>query len=390
MKNNIVIIILALMSLSIYSCQQDKSSFKIDGEISGLPDSSKVILVPGGTHKEERPIAGTYVTEGKFTIEGKIDEPRIFLIQVEKSFGSFPIVIENGNVRIKGSAELSDSDGVAVVQFSDIVVDGSRPHHKYLQIMSYKDSLNRDYDAYQQKHKSIMDRLKQARMTKNQDALDSLFETPEYRKLAEDEKAFFDNVRATTENAILNEKDSWWGPLTMLMSMSYFTENEQVLYDSFSEEAKNSYYGRILHKELFPERMQGKTVPHFELSDQAGEAFQLGFLMEGKKYTLVDFWASWCAPCRKEIPNLKRLYSEFSPKGFQIISVSIDREKADWMKALDEENMPWPNLWDSKDVDTLFMVKTIPAMFLIDENGTIVADNLRGEELHQKIQQLLK
>lgn len=60
------------------------------------------------------------------------------------------------------------------------------------------------------------------------------------------------------------------------------------------------------------------------------------------------------------------------------------------MKALDEENMPWPNLWDSKDVDTLFMVKTIPAMFLIDENGTIVADNLRGEELHQKIQQLLK
>ena len=112
-------------------------------------------------------------------------------------------------------------------------------------------------------------------------------------------------------------------------------------------------------------------------------------LCKDKKYILIDFWASWCNPCRKEIPNLKKLYAEYADKGFQIISISIDKKKADWEKALKEEQLPWPNYLDNGDIAATYKVKMIPTMYLIDTNGIMVGENLRGEALSEKLSQLM-
>ena len=105
---------------------------------------------------------------------------------------------------------------------------------------------------------------------------------------------------------------------------------------------------------------------------------------------MIDFWASWCNPCRKEIPNLKKLYAQYSGKGFEIVSISIDQKKADWEKALKEEGLPWPNFLDETGVAALYKVKFVPTMYLINADGVMVGENLRGEDLAEKLKELFQ
>ena len=106
---------------------------------------------------------------------------------------------------------------------------------------------------------------------------------------------------------------------------------------------------------------------------------------------LVDFWASWCGPCRKEIPNVKKQYELYKDKGFEVVSISMDKDEKAWKKALEEEQLPWPNFLDHEGVANLYHVKSIPAMYLLKPDGTIIAEGMdaRGEALKKKLAELL-
>ncbi len=379
-----------ILSLILFSCKQAETGFAIEGSIKGLADGTKLELIPGGTHSEEKALAECIVNDGHFLFKGKLDEPRLFNIQVSSSYGIIAVMAENTKIEVNATASISKRGDDTVYNFSDVLVKGSDLHQDYLTKMAFKDSLNDEYEAYYKKYDDVLNRLNKARADKDDAGIAAIRNSDEYKAFEKAEHDFFTGVERSTNNAILKNKESFWGPLVMLQSMSYFTPEQKTLYDAFSQEAKDSYYGQIVYKELFPPRLVDKEVPAFELPDKKGKMHSFSQLSENKKYVLVDFWASWCAPCRKEIPNLKRIYSEFSGKGLQIVSVSIDQKQASWFKALDQEGMVWPNLWDNNNVDDLFLVKAIPAMFLVDEKGIVISDDLRGEALYKKLNELLK
>ncbi len=390
-KHNFALAVYSIFLFVIcFSCKQADSGFSIEGSITGLEDGTKLELKPAATHTDEKALAECIVKDGHFLFKEKLDEPRLFNIQVSSSYSIITVMAENTKIEVNATASISKRGEDTVYNFSDVLVKGSDLHKMYLHKMAFKDSLNDEYEAYFKKYDDVLKRLNNARADKDEAGIASIRNSDEYKAFEKAEHDFFTGVERSTNNAILKNKDSFWGPLIMLQSMNYFTPEQKPLYDAFSQEAKDSYYGKIVYKELFPPRLVDKEVPAFELPDKNGEMHSFSQLKENKKYVLIDFWASWCSPCRKEIPNLKRIYSEFSGKGLQIVSVSIDQKQAPWLKALDQEGMVWPNLWDNNNVDNLFLVKAIPALFLVNEKGIVISDDLRGEALYEELNELLK
>ena len=136
----------------------------------------------------------------------------------------------------------------------------------------------------------------------------------------------------------------------------------------------------------------GQKAPDFTLNDSNGNPVSLSSKL-GPKLLLVDFWAAWCAPCRAENPNEVKVYKEFKNKGFDILGVSLDRTKEDWIKAIEKDNLAWTQVSDllyfNSAAARIYLVRAIPANFLLDQNGTIIAKNLRGEALYNKVKELL-
>lgn len=136
----------------------------------------------------------------------------------------------------------------------------------------------------------------------------------------------------------------------------------------------------------------GKKAPDFTINDTNGKPVSLSSKI-GSRLLLVDFWAGWCGPCRQENPNVLKVYQQFKNKGFDIIGVSLDRTKDEWVKAIADDKLLWTQVSDLKyfnsPVAKLYNVAAIPANFLLDEKGTIIASNLRGEALYNKINDIL-
>ena len=368
----------AIAALTLVGCsEQPTNQYTITGNLQGIADSTILVLDPV-SHEAEKPMAEFMVIDGKFTITDTISEPRAVWLKLKDGYeGSISLMLEPGQIKVDGSLR-------------DATVTGSALTEKYQSLLATRDALDEIYIANKKRFEPIQEAVEEARKSKDQKKVKELMQSDEYQAMLKADKEFFDNVDATYDKLFMDNKDSFWGPLMMISLTSYFTDDMKKTYEALSQEAKDSYYGKKVKDELYPAGKEGTKVPEFTVTDNNGKSVTLAELCQGKKYILIDFWASWCNPCRKEIPNLKRIYKEYADKGFQIISISIDKKKADWEKALKEENLEWPNFLDNGDVAIAYKVKMIPTMYLIDTNGVMVGEDLRGEALAEKIGQLLK
>ena len=166
------------------------------------------------------------------------------------------------------------------------------------------------------------------------------------------------------------------------------------LFDGFTPEVKKSFYGNFIDNILVRKEGLGigKKAPNFSQADALGKSISLESFKG--KYVLVDFWASWCGPCRQENPNLVRTYQKFKTKNFEILGVSLDNNKEKWLQAIKDDQLNWPHVSDLKywknEVAVQYGVQSIPANFLLDKEGKIIAKGLRGQALDNALEQLLK
>ncbi len=178
------------------------------------------------------------------------------------------------------------------------------------------------------------------------------------------------------------------------LDIAYFNQ----VANEMSEKYPYSEYPALIRRDIASVEAQleqmynPQLAPDIVMTDMNGNAAKLSDLRG--QVVLLDFWASWCQPCRQENPNVVRLYNEYKNKGFTVFSVSLDDNKEDWLAAIEADNLIWPNHvsdlrgWQSAGA-ALYQVSSIPATFLLDAEGKIIDSNLRGAELERKLQEIL-
>jgi len=166
------------------------------------------------------------------------------------------------------------------------------------------------------------------------------------------------------------------------------------MFNALSDEVKNTENGKAYA--TFLDKLKataiGAVAPDFTQNDPDGNPIKLSDFKG--KYVLIDFWASWCGPCRRENPNVVKAYAKYHEKGFEILGVSLDQKKEAWLKAIADDQLTWKHVSDLKywnnEVGTLYAVRAVPQNFLLDPTGKIVAKNLRSEALEANLAEIFK
>lgn len=369
----------------------EKTSYTIRGEIAGIPDSS-VVLISSVTHTAPDTIAEAIVTDGKFEIKGVADEPRAVTLYIKDNYGGKVFMLENSDINLNGVVKTEEvSDGKMRFDFGEVAVTGSPMTDTYNEKMSGRRMLDSMFMAHQTTYRPLMNRYYEARQNGNTGLVDSINASEEFNRMREAEKNLFAAADSIFEASVNANKSDFWGPLLMISQTSYLSAKQRDLYESLSDSAKNSHYGRLVYDELYPVGRPGDKMPEFEAVTIDGTKTGLAALCKDKKYVVLDFWASWCGPCRREIPNLKKIYADFADKGFDIISVSIDKEEKPWINAVENEGLKWVNIRDTDhSIADKYKVSAVPTMYIVDSEGRLVGENLRGEELAEKIKELFQ
>jgi len=207
---------------------------------------------------------------------------------------------------------------------------------------------------------------------------------------------YFDDLKQKN----IKMKEAIWEAtpnLSAIYGLNYLDANAEFNFmDSVATSFKSS--GKLLgYAQSIIDRVEnmrrlavGSPAPEISLPNPNGEIVTLSSLKG--KYVLIDFWAAWCRPCRMENPNVKRMYETYASEGFEILGVSIDRKREDWVRAIEKDGLPWKHVLDLQRTGDgparIYEVETIPATYLIDPEGNILAKGLRGPTLRAKLKEI--
>ena len=357
---------LAIITLFI-ACSQTPL-YNITGDITGIEGTIYL------THKiGEKWIKAdsTELIDGKFTFDGSVIGPEQYYLTFKNKRASIPFIIENSAINI--NADLKD--------LASAEITGSASQD----IMNNYN--NGVVAVFLEKDNKLGQAHRQAAKAKDKKKMEEMF--AEHFKIMEERYV-------ATKNFIINNNKSFAAALIASHQIRGKEADEidelVALLDASLMEI-DLVIGMKEKAEALRVVSIGKIAPDFTLNDTEGESVTLSSLL-GKGYLLIDFWASWCGPCRMENPNVVEAYNKYHAKGFEVIGISLDGGNVeDWKKAIIEDNLPWINVLDytngKSEVTKSYVVQSIPTNFLLDKEGKIIAKNLRGEALKEKLAELL-
>ncbi len=320
----------ALVALTLASCQETPKGYVINGEVAGMPEGK--IYLKSFRNKMFFDVDTAEVKDGKFTFKGEVDQPLLFGLATENMDYPVQLFVENTTMDVK----IGDDGETITVQNSPVNAVFQENADKVFE------------DGYD---------------------IDSLI-----AKYPDSPAAAFYLYRYFTYQLPLDDLKATRARISPALADCPYVKD----LDGIIKQLENVQIG--------------KTAPEFSLPDTAGVSVSLSDFRG--KYVLLDFWASWCPPCRRENPNVVKAFNEYKDKNFTIIGISLDKDKSKWLKAIADDNLTWTHLsdlkyWDS-EIPALYGVRGIPANVLLDPDGVIIAKNITGEDLHQKLKEVIK
>lgn len=237
---------------------------------------------------------------------------------------------------------------------------------------------------------ALIDKVKKNELDTSAVDLDSVKAT-----IKECSKKLLALIRDYVKNNV-NNPAVWYRNLYNAVTKEDSVEGKKELIAGANEYTKSLPIYKVIAEQIdkLEKTSVGKPFTDFTMEDAEGNKVSLSDYVGKGKYVLVDFWASWCGPCRAEMPNVVEAYKKFGGDNFEIVGVSLDSKKDDWLKAIKDMNLSWKHMSDLKawecEGSKKYGVNGIPATVLFDREGVIIARDLRGEELQSKLEELLK
>ncbi|WP_072878404.1 TlpA disulfide reductase family protein [Salegentibacter echinorum] len=367
-----IVVMLAVVT-AFMSCQEDKGYF-ISGNAPGL-DNGKKVYVSEIDDSSNRPVIidSTTIKDESFELDLKnVEDPNLSFLEFEGAQGNVIFISENENIKFKIHKDSLRSSKVT----------GGKENRLLAKYLDHLEGINTKV----MKGRGEMRAAQQSK------------DSAKFTTLKETEKEILDNDKVFKKKIVEENPGSFVSVMIisdMLRMKSYPIKDIKEMFDNLSKDIRNTGLGQQIGQAL-EERGKvavGSKAPEFTAPTPEGEELALKDVMG--KVTVIDFWAAWCKPCRVENPNLVKTYNKYKDDGLSIIGVSLDRpgQKDKWLQAIEDDGLPWHQVsnlefWQDP-VAQLYGIKAIPAAFILNEEGTIVARDLRGDALDNKIGELL-
>ena len=352
------------LAFALTACNQNKDQFKVNVSLANGNDQT--IYLQKYVDNAPVTIDSAVIANEMAVLTATKDNPQIlYSLKIKGKRGYFPFFTDNQDMTLVGDLN----------NMNDAVITGSETQAEW---NAYEETLNQFNDQIHELY-AVM----QQAFTDNDTILMDSLNTVGTALMEQQDNYRDEYIKAHSDSFLahylLDESKQDYDLATLKEFVAGFTTESIYTNDL------NDYIAKQERLEV------GQPFIDFTLPTKDGDNVTLSEIIGKNKLTLVDFWASWCGPCRKENPVVKAAYEQYHELGFDVIGVSVDQDSDAWLQAVRDDQLPWTHVRDTENtVRESYLIYYIPSNFLFDQNGTMVAKGLRGEELAAKLAELLQ